>query len=122
MYTVICDGQVLGLCDTPNYIRIKDGIFVDTTENEATGIAFGGAVYNYNGDVIFGAKSVIVQKIDGSQYVFDENVKFQKGITENSDSSFDLADIADENSMSILELADMVANLEERIKVIEYGK
>jgi len=41
------------------------------------------------------------------------------GISENQDSILDVADLSDENSTSIVELADMVEDLEGRVKALE---
>lgn len=46
----------------------------------------------------------------------------ENGIKENEDATFDLGEIVDENSNSVLDLADYVSSLEERIEALEGGK
>ena len=55
------------------------------------------------------------------QSAFTDTVHTQstEGISENSGSILDIADLSDENSNSITELADMINNLEERVKALE---
>lgn len=42
-----------------------------------------------------------------------------EGISENSDGIIDVAELSDENSGSIVELAEMIENLEERVSALE---
>lgn len=47
--------------------------------------------------------------------------EIEGGIAENSDAIFDVAELSDENSNCIEEIAEMTSDLEERLAVLEGG-
>ena len=61
----------------------------------------------------------ITAKTDNSFRKIPQIDNNTNGVSENSDAVIDVADLADENSGSITDLADYVASLEERIAELE---
>lgn len=63
-----------------------------------------------------------IQKTDSELSDTNSNVSANKqSVNENSDGIFDLADLSDENSASILDLAEYISQLEERVAQLEGG-
>lgn len=109
MYLISNQDGIIGLCDQPNYVKDKNGVFINCKENEADGVAFGGTVY--------GVSDVAVKRIDGGLIVSSNT----KDIESNSNGLFDIAELEDENSNGIFELAEYIAELEARIEALEGG-
>ena len=83
MYAIISEGKIVSLCDYPRYIRRKEetGVNVDADKASAQGVAVAGTVYNLPGKNVFpDAKTAIVTRNDGGEYVF----RAQKDIEENT--------------------------------------
>lgn len=72
MYQVLVENSVIGLCESPYYIKKKqNGIIIETNESDATGIVFDNSVYNLIGHNDFPEKSFAnVHEIDSGEYVF----------------------------------------------------
>ena len=66
---------------------------------------------------IFEAIMIRLNNLD-KKYDFP-SVRNSNGVSENGEGIIDLADLADENASAIEELADMIADLEERVSVLE---
>lgn len=66
MYVIVSNGEVVGLCDEPNYIRKKDGIWIEARADEAEAIAIGGNAYELE-------NGAFAKKIDGGTYTFNES-------------------------------------------------
>lgn len=50
MYKILSDqNKVLGYVDTPSYIKLKNGNITPCVPVEATGVSYGGTVYNLLG-------------------------------------------------------------------------
>lgn len=82
MYEIIINGSLAALCDKPRYVKIKEdsGAYVETSHDEAIGIAVNSTVYNIDGrEEIPDMPQAIVKKSDASEYIFKHGVK----ITEN---------------------------------------
>lgn len=62
-------------------------------------------------DLIQSAKKDVSNFTDGAYSIANEN----------SDGVLDLADLADENSLCIEDLAEMISDLEERVAALEGG-
>ena len=62
----------------------------------------------------------INKRIDELDKKYDRPaMRCDKGMTENGESILDVADLADENSTSIEELAEMLSDHEDRIAALE---
>ena len=82
MFKIISEGQVIDICDKPNYIRLKQetGCFVNTDEAHAEGVGVRGTAYNLPGHVMKEElKEALVLSIDDNgRYIFDEFNKTQE--------------------------------------------
>lgn len=88
MFLILVNGEAKGLCDTPNYVKNKEGIWIDGKENDYDAIAIGGEAY----------RDAVIKEVDSGEYVFDINGKIYQSIK-------DVSDIQD----ALVELADIIA-------------
>lgn len=75
MYEIIkIDGTELGITDSVNYIKFgASGCYTTASEKDAIGVAFNGVPYNIVGhNDISGAETVIVSRINGGSYIFEQ--------------------------------------------------
>jgi len=92
MFLILVDGQAKGLCDKPNYVKRKNGIWIDGTENDHEAIAIGGTAY----------EGAVAKVADSGEYVFNLNEQ----TVENTSSISDVQD-------ALMELADIISESEQ---------
>lgn len=81
MYAIISNGNLVSLCEYPNYIKKNNrtGVYVSTDEEDAIGIAVCGNLYNINGNEnIKDAPQAIVVEHDTSDFVFKNMITIEK--------------------------------------------
>lgn len=98
MYAVIDKGNVIGFCETPRYIRVKHGIYVNARKEKAEGVAIGGKAYLFE-------DGVLLSEVDGGEIVFSDNIRLS-GVDEGLQSTQDA-------------LCETTSDLDERIADIE---
>lgn len=112
MYTILKDGELMGFCDKPHYVRIKEesSSWIEATEKDAEAIAINGILYNLVGkNTIADAPKVVVKSTDTAEYIFSNRTK----IAENNEAH----DVA----IAALEVAacEQESASEDRISAIE---
>lgn len=68
MFKLIVDGATIGFTEKPKFVRVKPetGVFVETTQDKAEGVAYKSKVFNLFGHEIGGVeKTVSVVLYDG---------------------------------------------------------
>ena len=106
MYYIIIDGEVKGMVDYPNYVKQKEGIWINATEKDHEAIAFQSVAY----------PDALAKKIDGAEIVFAQGVKLDEAnerIESNDDALMEIAEYIESNDDAIMEIADIVSNLME---------
>lgn len=80
MYAIISNGNLVSLCEYPNYIKKNNtGVYISTNEDDAIGIAVCGNLYNINGyENIKDAPQAIVVEHNTSDFVFKNMVTIKK--------------------------------------------
>lgn len=85
MYQIITDGSTLGYVDAPAYIFLnpKNGCYNHCPKEQATGLVFGGVVYNLEGTAGLGKeKEAMAVNVDGGVVVADQRVSVEQTITD----------------------------------------
>lgn len=85
MYLIIADGVAKGLCEKPRYVKLKNDIWIECSENDFEAVAIGGVAY----------QNAIVREIDSGEYVFDIDNKTIKNIKDVSDIQDALVELAE---------------------------
>lgn len=63
-------GVVVGCTDKPLYIKVKNGSYIQTTEEEAQGVAFRGVAYPFIGnEESIEGDAVVLSAFDGGEVV-----------------------------------------------------
>lgn len=106
MFSVINNGAIIGLCDIPNYIKVKDGIFISTDKDNAEGVAIGGSVYMF-------ADNTIVKQLDGSEVVFNTDVKVKIVSGELEDTEDALCEASEDLDTRLSDIEDALCELSE---------
>lgn len=78
MFKIITtSGTELGMTDSVRFIKVSsEGSFIESTKDEAVGIAFKGSPYNLAGqNAIDGAETVLIVETDGGGEVAELRVK-----------------------------------------------
>lgn len=103
MYAIISGGELISLCDTPRYIKIKEstGVYIAVEPEEAIGVAVAGNVYNINGgNAIPDAPQAIIKTDDAGEYVFRNRARIVKN-EEDTATAF----VEVENALCDLDIA-----------------
>lgn len=116
MYKIISGGTVVALCDEPRYIKVKPdtGAFVQTTENDAQGIAVNGTPYNLSGHVeitVAGetAPVAFINPVDGGYILFKDTGR----ITVNEDNIVELQEATCDMDVNMEEMMEALCDLDE---------
>lgn len=110
MYAIINNGEIKGFCDTPRYIRSKNGIYVNTRKDNAEGVAIGGEAYRL--------ENTLIKEVDGSEVVFSESVKLkdaednirttEQEITDLEIESMEQEQAITDHDIAIMELQEII--------------
>lgn len=106
MYAVIDKGNVIGMCETPRYIRVKHGIYVDTKKEKAEGVAIGGKAYLFK-------DGVLLSEVDGWEIVFSGNVKLSEVNEGLQDTQDALCETTTDLDQRIADIEDALCELTE---------
>lgn len=101
MYAVIDKGSIIGLCETPRYIRVKHGIYADAKKGKAEGVAIGGKAYLFE-------DGVLISEVDGGEIVFSDGIKL--GVIDSG-----LQDTQDALCESASDIEDRIADIEDAL-------
>lgn len=70
MYAVVKGGAVIGIVEKPRFIKkTEDGVFVETSEGDAQGIALNSTPYNLPGGEMEGLETVDINEVNGGEYI-----------------------------------------------------
>ena len=78
MYKIINEDKLLGIVDSPRYVRLRNGVFVQCPKEQADGVAFNSQFYRFSYKDIDGYDPVDVVLVDGGEYI----VSHEKGIAD----------------------------------------
>ncbi len=104
MFSVVFNGEVKGLCDEPNYVKQKDGIWINCNKSDHEAIAIGGVAY----------EGAIVKQHDGGDVVFGQGIALDEaaGRIELNASGIDgLAEIVEIQNEALNDLATAINEL-----------
>ncbi|MCM1059101.1 MAG: hypothetical protein NC452_02280 [Eubacterium sp.] len=90
MYEIIIDGRLSALCEKPRYVKIKEdtGAYVESSHEEAIGIAVNSEVYNIDDrNDIPDMPQAIVKECSASEFIFSQGVKISEN-EKNTGSAF----------------------------------
>ena len=76
MKGIVSNGELVGVCDKPRFVmkNPKSGAYIQTTEENAEGIAVRGTLFNINGkEIIPDAPMAIIREMDGFEMLFDNS-------------------------------------------------
>lgn len=78
------EGDQIAILEKVNYIKLKNGIYINATSAEADGISIAGTVYNLKGhDSIGGGLSVVISEFDAGSLLAECSTKIDE-LTQNS--------------------------------------
>lgn len=106
MYAIINHGAIVGLCDTPNYIRVKDGIYTNAKKENAEGVAIGGVAYMFN-------DTTLIKVVDGGEITFTNEVKISNVNGELNDTEDALCEASEDFDQRIADIEDALCELTE---------
>lgn len=116
MYKITSEGKLVAICDEPRYIKVKQstGAFIQTTENDAQGIAVNGTPYNLSGHVeitVAGetAPVAFINPVDGGSVLFKDTGR----ITVNEDNILELQDATCGMDATMEEMMEALCDLDE---------
>lgn len=81
MYSIRVDGKIIGFCDKPRYVKIKEssGDYVQCERSEAIGLVFKGEQFNLpDMDTFEGRPTAVVTERDGAEIVFNQGVSIEE--------------------------------------------
>ena len=76
MKGIVSNGELVGICDALRFVKKnpKSGAYIQTTEENAEGIAVRGMLFNINGkEIIPDAPLAIIRDMDGLEMLFDNS-------------------------------------------------
>lgn len=76
MYNIIQDNKIIAFCNNPHYVKLKKetNTWIESSPQEAQAIVVNGKFYNLlENKVIAGAPTVLVQKIEDDNFLFNLN-------------------------------------------------
>ena len=106
MYAIIYQGDIVGFCDNPNYIRVKDGINTNAKKENAEGVAIGGHAY-------FFKDGALIKEVDGGEISFANEVKIGEVNGELDDTEDALCEISEDLDQRIADIEDALCELTE---------
>ena len=68
MFRILVDNEVIGVCETPRYIKKKNNIWVRCQKSDAEGIAINNQVY----------ATAVAVPVDNGEYVFQIQKELQE--------------------------------------------
>lgn len=76
MYNIIQDNKIIAFCNNPHYVKLKKetNTWIESSPQEAQAIVVNGKFYNIlENKVVAGAPTVLVQKIEDDNFLFNLN-------------------------------------------------
>lgn len=76
MYNIIQDNKIIAFCNNPHYVKLKKetNTWIESSPQEAQAIVVNGKFYNLlENKVVAGAPTVLVQKIEDDNFLFNLN-------------------------------------------------
>lgn len=65
MFKITQGAEVIGLCDKPRYVKSKEGVYIEATEEEATHVAVQGVAYPLS--------EVAITQVDSGVVAFNQS-------------------------------------------------
>lgn len=65
MYRIVQGANVIGLCDKPRYVKTKEGIYIEASEEDATHVAVQGTTYLLS--------EVTITQVDSGEVAFNQS-------------------------------------------------
>lgn len=84
MYRITLNGELLAICDTPNFIKVDPdtGCYVQASKEEAEGIAVKSMPYSLPGHSLNGNPVADIQEVDGGILLMSDINANSKAIDE----------------------------------------
>lgn len=108
MYKIINEDKLLGIVDSPRYVRLRNGVFVQCPKEQADGVAFNSQFYRFSYKDIDGYDPVDIVLVDSGEYI----VSHENGI-------HDLNEGLTETQLALCDTYESGLNAEEDITNIQ---
>lgn len=104
MFAIVHNGDVIGLCDTPRYVKLKNNVYIECNEAEAEYVAFAGTAYDLK-------DNTFVKTIDGSEFAFNESIKLEGACVDVTDSQDALCILSEDIEERLAEIEDALCEI-----------
>ena len=108
MYKIINEDKLLGIVDSPRYVRLRNGVFVQCPKEQADGVAFNSQFYRFSYKDIDGYDPVDVVLVDGGEYI----VSHEKGIADLNEGLTEAQMALCENYETSIAASDEITSLQ----------
>ena len=104
MFAIVHCGEIIGLCDTPRFVKLRNGVYVECDKAEAGYVAFAGTAYDLKGDTF-------VKPVDGSEFAFKESIKLEGACTDVADSQDAICILSEDIEERLAEIEDALCEI-----------
>lgn len=106
MFSVVRNGEVIGLCDKPRYVKSRNGVYVEALELCATHVAIGGTAYPLT--------EAHVVKVDGGEYAFKESARLDETRESVGDTQDAVCEASADIESRVADIEDALCELSEQ--------
>lgn len=107
MFAVINDGTTVGLCDAPRYVKTVDGIYVESSINEADHVAIGGVAYDLD--------ETVVKELDSGEVAFGHGVKISEMDVDVSDTQDAICILSEDIEARLADMEDAICEMSKEV-------